>query len=73
MDCGRLRNPKNGQVNYTNGTTVGHTATYSCCTGYSLVGASDRTCQATGVWSGEEPNCQGILSQENKTFQNEFR
>ena len=67
MECDKLRNPKNGQVNYTNGT-VGHTATYSCFTGYSLAGGSDRTCQATGAWSGKEPNCQGILSQENKNF-----
>ena len=41
----------------------GQTATYSCDTGYILVGDSNRTCQATGVWSGSEPICQSMLQQ----------
>ena len=60
VNCGTLPNPANGQVN-TTGTTFGQTATYSCNTGYSLVGGSTRTCQATGVWSGSAPTCQGML------------
>ena len=35
--------PANGQVNHTAGTTMGQTATYSCNTGYNLVGDSTRT------------------------------
>ena len=68
MDCGNLHNPKNGQVNHIGGTTFEQTATYSCDTGYNLVGSSDRTCQATGVWSGSAPNCQGMLPQENNDY-----
>ena len=61
VDCGNLTNPANGQVVHTAGTTFGQNATYSCNTGYNLAGDSTRTCQATGVWSGSAPTCQGIL------------
>ena len=61
VDCGNLTNPTNGQVNHTAGTTFGQIATYSCNTGYNLVGDSIRACQTTGVWSGGEPICQGMF------------
>ena len=62
MDCGTLTNPANGQVSHTAGTTFGKTANYTCDPGYILVGGKTRTCQATGVWSGIAPTCQGMLS-----------
>ena len=58
--CGNLTDPANGQVDHTAGTTMGQTATYSCNTGYNLVGDSTRTCQATGNLSGNAPTCQGM-------------
>ena len=61
VDCGTLTDPDNGSVNQTAGVTVGQTATYSCNTGYNLVGDSIHTCQATGNWSGSEPTCRGML------------
>ena len=64
VDCGTLTNPANGQVSHTAGTTFGQTATYSCDTGYNLVGDSIRRCQADGMWSGNEPTC---ISKSNKT------
>ena len=60
VDCGNLTDPANGSVNHTAGTASGQTATYSCNTGYNLVGDSTRTCQATGNWSGSVPTCEGI-------------
>ena len=60
VDCGSLTDPDNGLVTRTAGTTFGQTATYSCNTGYNLVGDSIRTCQATGNWSGSAPTCEGI-------------
>ena len=60
VDCGNLTDPVNGSVNHTSGTTFGQTATYSCNTGYNLVGDSIRTCQATGEWSGSAPTCKGM-------------
>ena len=59
VDCGSLTDPANGQVDHTAGTSLGQTATYSCDTGYDLVGDSTRTCQATGEWSQSAPTCQG--------------
>lgn len=32
---------------------------YVCITNYELVGFANRVCQASGVWSGEEPLCEG--------------
>ena len=60
VDCGALTNPANGQVSLPDGTTFGETATYSCDTGYNLVGDSTRMCQATGMWSGSAPTCQSV-------------
>ena len=61
VDCGNLTDPANGSVSLTSGTTFGQTTTYSCNTGYNLVGDSSRTCQATGNWSGSAPTCEGML------------
>ena len=61
MDCGNLTDPANGQASHTAGTTFGQTATYSCNTGYNLVGDSSSTCQDTGNWSGSASTCQGVL------------
>ena len=68
MDCGTLTDPANGQVSHTAGTTFGQTATYSCDTGYNLVGESNHTCGATGVWSGCAPTCQGMLLLEMEYY-----
>ena len=61
VDCGTLNATTNGQVSYTAGTTYQQTATYSCDTGYNLVGDSIRTCQADGTWFGSAPTCQSML------------
>ena len=61
VDCGSLTDPANGQVDHTAGTTFGRTATYSCNTGYNLVGDNTRTCQVIGYWSGSAPTCQGMF------------
>ena len=68
VDCGTLTDPANGQVNHTAGTTFEQTATYSCDTGYNLVGDSTHTCNPTGQWSGRAPTCEGMLLKHNLTF-----
>ena len=68
MDCGNLTDPGNGSVNHSAETTFAQTVTYSCDTGYELVGDSTRTCQATGNWSGSEPTCQGMLLKGDLTL-----
>ena len=57
--CGSL-SIINGMLTYQDtpqGTTFEQTATYSCNSGYNLVGSMTRTCQANGVWSGSQPTC----------------
>ena len=56
-ECGTLKYPRYGQVALT-GITFGSTATYSCNTGFILVGERTRTCQASGEWSGRAATCQ---------------
>ena len=57
VDCGALTDPTNGQVIFTT-TTYLSTASYTCETGYNLVGVDQRTCTAAGTWSDGEPTCQ---------------
>ncbi len=51
-----LSNLTNGFVT-VNVLDVGGTATYTCNTGYGLVGSSTRNCLQFGMWSGNEPAC----------------
>ena len=58
--CGGLSNPSNGQVRITN-DVPGSTATYTCNSGYTLVGGETRTCQNDGTWSGSAPTCTRVV------------
>ena len=72
MPCRIPNAPANGQLGVS-GTNNRQTATYSCDTGYNLVGNSTRTCQAGGVWSGSEPTCQGVLFSMYHLSKEKFR
>ena len=54
--CPPLSDPPNGDVTWP----VGSVATYTCNSGFELVGNEMRTCQSDGIWSGEEPVCTGM-------------
>ncbi len=56
VDCGPLT-VNNGMVDTSSGTTFMNTATYTCNTGYTLVGVNNRTCQADAIWSRTAPVC----------------
>ena len=56
VSCVDLTDPANGQV-VESGFTPASTATYTCNSGYQLVGDSPRTCQDNGQWSGTAPTC----------------
>lgn len=60
-DCDPLKPPDNGDV-VMSGTTIGSKATYSCESGFNLVGDEFRNCQDDGEWSGTEPTCSGDLT-----------
>ena len=55
-NCPDLTAPTNGVVSFS-ATTPGSSATYTCNTGYQLVGTSSRTCQSDGTWSDSDPTC----------------
>ena len=57
--CIELSSPTNGQVTWT-GLTSGSTATYTCDSGYRLIGDQTRTCLSTGMWSGQETTCESM-------------
>jgi len=56
VDCGGLTDPLNGQV-ALNSTTFQSVAAYECDSGFNLEGDMERTCQASGEWSGTAPTC----------------
>ncbi len=62
VDCGPLT-IANGAVDTSFGTTFMMTATYTCNTGYNIVGSESRTCGTSGVWSSTAPTCESMLSQ----------
>ena len=61
ITCPDLENPANGAVT-VNGMNPGDTATYTCISGYELVGADTLTCGSDGMWSPEPPMCRRELS-----------
>ena len=56
MECPLLPSPLNGMVMVV-GNTLGSIAIYHCLEGHILTGTMVRTCELTGLWSGEEPSC----------------
>ena len=57
IDCGPLADPENGQVNVPS-STFRSTASYTCDSGFNLVGIQTRECQANEEWSDEAPTCE---------------
>ena len=45
-------------LSYTN-VTYGSTVTYSCISGYNLVGNPNQTCTVNRKWSDNPPQCIG--------------
>ena len=56
VTCPTPANPADGYVD-TTGNGVGATATYTCNTGFILVGPFARTCDIYGAWTGHPPTC----------------
>ena len=71
VTCSVLTDPENGTImiapdSNTQRLSLGSVATYSCNTGFALVGQTTRVCEdtnvgtvTTGTWSGSAPTCQG--------------
>ena len=54
--CGSLSSPSYGRVSVTTHDD-GDRATYTCNSGFTVVGPSTRTCLSDGSWSESEPIC----------------
>jgi len=39
------------------GTSYGSSVSFSCNSGYGLVGSAQRLCEQNGIWSGQQPRC----------------
>ena len=59
VDCGSLDDIPDGTVSTPQGTLYRATASYSCNTGYRILGNDTRECRADGRWSGSPPICKG--------------
>ena len=66
-DCGQLSPPENGWMSGSK-TSYPHNVSFTCRSGFILVGSSQRTCLRNGTWSGEEPTCLGIVKSKEKTL-----
>jgi hypothetical protein len=54
---------RNGHTVISGSRTVFQSvANYACDNGYNLVGVQSRTCESNAVWSGEEPECKGMVA-----------
>lgn len=60
ISCGWLDHPTNGRKNDTN-YLLGSTINFTCNEGYELTaGSQERTCQVSGAWSGDTPQCSQV-------------
>ena len=57
VTCPRLNNPLNGYVN-SNSTAVLSRVTFSCHTGYELVGNNVTVCHNDSTWTNPIPQCK---------------
>ena len=56
LSCGKPPSVRKAQPQYQS-TNFGAVVTYVCNTGYTLSGASQRTCRGTGKWDDVGPKC----------------
>ena len=61
VTCPLLDPPKDGRVSFSS-TSFNSVAIYECFPGYRLEGVTERTCQADGFWSDQEPVCRSELT-----------
>ena len=62
LACAPLTAPSNGMITCSQAVdvvpSIGDTCTYTCNTGYELIGSHTRICQTDGNWSGSAPMCR---------------
>ena len=68
IDCGDPGAPRNGQRLSPFSTLYTGRVTYTCFTGYTLLGSKSITCQSDGQWSGSVPQCIGAFTRNYFLF-----
>ncbi|NWR36630.1 LYAM3 protein, partial [Tachuris rubrigastra] len=61
--CPVLSAPDQGELNCSHhhgNFTFGSICAFSCQTGFALIGPESRKCMATGIWTGDTPQCKAI-------------
>ncbi|XP_061164208.1 von Willebrand factor A domain-containing protein 2-like isoform X4 [Saccostrea echinata] len=69
ISCGHPGTPVNGFLHGSD-FSKGKSVTYSCETGYKLVGNQQRTCQSDKIWSGRLPTCIFVKTCNSNPCQN---
>ncbi|XP_065899331.1 uncharacterized protein [Dysidea avara] len=64
VNCSMLNDPINGTTTCSLGVdgvpSYEDTCSFTCNTGYELIGSETRTCQSDGSWSGTETMCRRV-------------
>ena len=66
-ECPDLTDPANGVVVMT-GNSVGDTATFTCNSGFELVGAATVTCQDDRQWTDLPSACQIVIGMRTSSL-----
>ncbi|NXM97012.1 LYAM3 protein, partial [Sylvia borin] len=65
ISCPVLSAPDHGEMHCSHlhgNFTYGSTCSFSCQTGFALVGLQSCECTAMGTWTGDTPHCEGIAA-----------
>ncbi|XP_019630654.1 PREDICTED: sushi, von Willebrand factor type A, EGF and pentraxin domain-containing protein 1-like, partial [Branchiostoma belcheri] len=60
VQCPTLTDPTNGMLRPTGVISYPNSVSFTCNTGYQLIGFGAATCQADGTWSNSVPTCTPI-------------
>ncbi|XP_019614823.1 PREDICTED: uncharacterized protein LOC109462706 [Branchiostoma belcheri] len=60
VQCPARAAPGNGAVSATGPISYPNSVTFTCYTGYTLIGVATPTCQTDGTWSHPVPTCQAL-------------
>ena len=58
--CPMLSAPQNGTISCLSGQVTGSLCSFSCDTGFTLIGSSRRVCRTTTIWSGTPTFCRPL-------------
>ena len=57
IQCEQLSAPANGRVTQPSSFGLNSVTSFTCNSGYRLMGSEQRTCQAAGTWDGSPTTC----------------